>query len=50
MADRFLVAYGSKFGSTAEISEAIAKGLRNAGLEVDVERARDVRSIDPYRA
>ena len=45
-----LVASGSKFGATAEIAEAIGKTLRVAGLEVDVTRARDVRSLEPYRA
>ena len=49
-ADRVLVAYGTKHGATAEIAQAIAKPLRAAGLEVDVQRARRVRSLDPYRA
>ncbi len=48
--DHVLVAYASKHGSTAEIAEAIGKRLRQGGLEVDVERARDVRSLGPYRA
>jgi menaquinone-dependent protoporphyrinogen oxidase len=46
---RVLVAYGSKYGSTAEIANAIATTLRVAGLEVDVRRAREVRSLDRYR-
>jgi menaquinone-dependent protoporphyrinogen oxidase len=46
MADRVLVASGSKFGSTAEIAEAIATTLRNAGLDLDVKPARDVQSLD----
>ncbi len=48
--DRILVAYGTKYGATAEIAEAIGETLRAAGLEVDVERARQVRSLDRYRA
>jgi menaquinone-dependent protoporphyrinogen oxidase len=48
--ERVLVAYGSKFGSTAEIAQAIGTTLRVAGLEVDVKRAREVRSLEPYRA
>jgi menaquinone-dependent protoporphyrinogen oxidase len=48
--ERVLVAYGSKFGSTAEIVQAIGTTLRVAGLEVDVQRAREVRSLGPYRA
>lgn len=47
---RVLVAYGTKHGSTAEIAEAVATTLRAAGLEVDLLRARRVRSLDPYRA
>jgi len=50
VSDRVLVAYGTKFGSTAEIAEAIGTALRVAGLQVDVRRAREVRSLDPYRA
>ena len=49
MSCRVLVAYGSKYGSTAEIANAIATTLRVAGLEVDVRRAREVRSLDRYR-
>jgi menaquinone-dependent protoporphyrinogen oxidase len=48
--DRVLVAYGTKHGATAEIAEAIGKALRAASLEVDVLRARRVRSLEPYRA
>ena len=50
MSERVLVAYGSKYGSTAEIAQAIGTTLRVAGLEVDVRRAREVRSLEPYRA
>ncbi|HEX6418568.1 MAG TPA: flavodoxin domain-containing protein [Acidimicrobiales bacterium] len=50
MTDRVLVAYGTKYGSTAEIADAIAARLRDAGLDVDLRRGREVRSLDPYRA
>ena len=50
MSDRVLVAYGTKFGATAEIAEAIGTAIRVAGLEVEVTRARDVRSLEPYGA
>jgi len=52
MADsgRVLVAYGTKHGATAEIAEAIARTLRQSGLQVDVERARRVHSLVAYRA
>ena len=48
--DRVLVAYGSKYGATAEIAEAIGTALRAHGLEADVRRARSVRSLEGYRA
>jgi menaquinone-dependent protoporphyrinogen oxidase len=43
-----LVAYVSKYGSTAEVAEAVAEVLRAAGAEVDVLPARKVRDIGPY--
>jgi menaquinone-dependent protoporphyrinogen oxidase len=48
--DRVLVAYGTKYGSTAEIAEAIGRTLREHGFDVDVRRAREVRSVAGYRA
>ena len=45
-----LVGYGTKHGATAEIARVIADTLRVAGLQVDVQRARRVRSLEPYRA
>jgi menaquinone-dependent protoporphyrinogen oxidase len=50
MANRVLVAYGSKHGSTAEIAERIGATLEAQGLEADVRQARTVRSLDPYPA
>ena len=47
---RVLVAYGTRYGATAEIAEAIGRTLQEAGLEVDVRRAGAVRSLEPYRA
>ena len=48
--DRVLVVYGSKYGATAEIAEALGSALEASGLEVDVQRARSVRSLEGYRA
>ena len=45
-----LVAYGSKFGSTAEIAESIAKVLRNRGLNVSLMPASTVNDLDAYDA
>ena len=50
MSERVLVAYGSKYGSTAEIAQATGTTLRVAGLEVDLKQAHEIRSLEPYRA
>jgi menaquinone-dependent protoporphyrinogen oxidase len=47
---RVLVAYSSKRGSTAEIAETLAATLRRQGLGVCLERAEEVRSLEPYDA
>ncbi|HXV92928.1 MAG TPA: flavodoxin domain-containing protein [Pseudonocardia sp.] len=47
---RVLVAYASKFGSTAEIADAIADEIRGCGLDVDVVEAGRVRDVTPYGA
>jgi menaquinone-dependent protoporphyrinogen oxidase len=47
---KVLIAYASKRGSTAEIAEAIADSLRQAGLAVDCKPAEDVGSLDAYGA
>jgi menaquinone-dependent protoporphyrinogen oxidase len=49
MSERVLIAYGSKHGSTAATAEAIAGMLRDAGLEVDVSEAAQVKAVDGYR-
>ena len=48
--DRVLVAYGTKHGATTQIAQAIADTLRAAGLKVDLQPARRVHSLEPYRA
>ena len=45
---RVLVSAASKYGSTAEIAEAIGKELAGAGHDVDVRTPDDVASIDGY--
>jgi menaquinone-dependent protoporphyrinogen oxidase len=45
MDGRVLVAYGTKYGATAEIAERIGEVLREAGLKVDVVRAG--KDVDP---
>jgi menaquinone-dependent protoporphyrinogen oxidase len=48
--DRVLVAYATKHGATAEIARAIADGLGEVGLAADVRPAREVQTLDEYRA
>jgi menaquinone-dependent protoporphyrinogen oxidase len=50
MTSQILVAYATRYGSTQEVAEAVAETLRERGLEVDVQPARDVRSLDSYSA
>jgi menaquinone-dependent protoporphyrinogen oxidase len=43
-----LVAFGSKRGSTQEVAEVIALKLREAGREVELQRAAQVEDLTPY--
>lgn len=45
-----LVGYATDYGSTREVSEVIAEALRKGGLDVDLQPAGKVRSLDAYRA
>ena len=50
MAKRVLVAYGTKYGATAEIAERIGQVLREAGVEADVQAADRAGSLGQYGA
>ena len=50
MSDSVLVVYATRYGSTQEVAERIAATLRQAGLQVEVQAARQVRALDGYRA
>jgi menaquinone-dependent protoporphyrinogen oxidase len=50
MADRILVAYATRYGSTADVAEAIGDELRKAGETVDVRPFTDIADLSPYRA
>jgi len=50
MADKILVGFATKSGSTKEVAEAVAQTLREAGLEVDFVHLRDVSSLAGYKA
>jgi menaquinone-dependent protoporphyrinogen oxidase len=45
---KLLVAYASKYGSTAEIAEVIGKELRKRSLEVEVKPIGDVGDLTGY--
>jgi menaquinone-dependent protoporphyrinogen oxidase len=45
-----LVAYATTYGSTKEVAEAVAAALREGGLKVDVQPAREVKSLKGYGA
>jgi menaquinone-dependent protoporphyrinogen oxidase len=45
-----LVGYATRYGSTQEVAESIAKVLRESGLEVDLKPLRDVRTLAGYSA
>ena len=47
---QILVAYSTKYGSTREVAEAIAESLRAASIPVYVQPAREVRTLEGYRA
>ena len=49
-AQRVLVAFATRSGSTAGIAQAIAAVLRGAGLAVDSRQAGDVTDLTPYAA
>lgn len=45
-----LVTYGSKRGGTAEIAQWIGDSLHGLGISAEVRPAREVRSLDGFRA
>ncbi len=47
---RILVAYATRYGSTAEVAQAVGKVLQEAGAEVDVLDIGDITDITPYQA
>jgi len=50
MSDKVLVAYASRAGSTQGVAEAIASVLGEKGIQCDLKKAREVRTLDGYRA
>lgn len=50
MSGAVLVAYATRSGSTQEVAAAIVEALRATGLEVELRPAREVRTLEGYRA
>jgi menaquinone-dependent protoporphyrinogen oxidase len=49
MDNKFLVAYGTMAGSTAEVAQAIAEEMRSGGLLVDLKPVEEVKDISGYQ-
>ncbi len=50
MENKVLIAYASTHGSTEEIAETVAATIRERGLAVDLQPARNVRTLEGYQA
>lgn len=50
MSQKVLVAYGTKYGATAEIAGRVGATLQKAGLTVDILPAGKVSDVSPYDA
>jgi menaquinone-dependent protoporphyrinogen oxidase len=50
MSSAVLVAFATRYGSTREVADAIAATMRESGISVDVQPAKEVRSLDGYGA
>lgn len=50
MNGKILVAYASRFGSTAGVAEKIGETLSKAGAQVDILPVSQVADLAPYRA
>jgi menaquinone-dependent protoporphyrinogen oxidase len=50
MSAKVLVGYATQYGSTKDVAEAIAKTLRETGLEVDLQPLSKVRTLESYSA
>jgi menaquinone-dependent protoporphyrinogen oxidase len=50
MSNSILVAYASRFGSTAEVAQSITETLNSAGFHADCLPMADVQALDDYDA
>lgn len=49
MAERILVTYATRAGSTREVAEFIGKTMQQAGIEVDVKPVKEVHDLSLYQ-
>ena len=50
MSSLVLVAYATRHGSTQEVAGAVAASLRERGLDVELQPAREVQGLERYQA
>jgi menaquinone-dependent protoporphyrinogen oxidase len=50
MTQSILLAYATNYGSTLEVAQAIAETLRGCGLEIDLQPAKQVKTLSGYSA
>lgn len=50
MSEFTLVTYATRYGSTQEVAEAIAKRMDDLGIVVDLYPMRDIHTLDKYQA
>lgn len=50
MSAKVLVTYATKYGSTREVAEAVAKTLSEKGLAVELQPVASVQTLEPYSA
>jgi menaquinone-dependent protoporphyrinogen oxidase len=50
MSKTILLAYATKYGSTLEVAEKLVEVLKSQGLNVDLQPARKVRTLEGYDA
>lgn len=50
MAEKILIAYASRAGSTAGVADAVGRTLAGCGLRVEVRPIHEVESVEPYAA
>ncbi|MBW6473978.1 MAG: flavodoxin domain-containing protein [Anaerolineaceae bacterium] len=50
MSKKVLVGYATRYGSTKEVAETIARTMSEAGIVVDVCQVRDIKALTDYNA